>query len=106
VVFLAASACGPGCGRVPCGGRNIDRNWELQAAFAGAKVNVPALLMVRQYDATLFFEGMRDLIANLKVFVPLLKDTVVLPDCGHWTQQEKAFEVNTAIIGFLSTLAV
>ncbi len=78
----------------------------MQAAFAGAKVNVPALLMVRQYDATLFFEGMRDLIANLKVFVPLLKDTVVLPDCGHWTQQEKAFEVNTAIIGFLSTLAV
>ncbi len=81
--------------------RNIDRNWELLAPFAGAKVTVPALLMVGQYDATLFFDGMRDLVANLTTLVPLLQEVVILPGCGHWTQQEKPSEVNAAIIGFL-----
>jgi pimeloyl-ACP methyl ester carboxylesterase len=28
----------------------------------------------------------------------------MLPDCGHWTQQEKADEVNSALIDFLKSL--
>jgi pimeloyl-ACP methyl ester carboxylesterase len=30
--------------------------------------------------------------------------TVILPGCGHWTQQERAAEVNAAMIGFLRDL--
>jgi pimeloyl-ACP methyl ester carboxylesterase len=37
------------------------------------------------------------LIPNLRNFVPQLKATIMLPGCGHWTQQERAAEVNTAI---------
>ena len=28
----------------------------------------------------------------------------MLPGCGHWTQQERPGEVNTAIIDFLRSL--
>jgi pimeloyl-ACP methyl ester carboxylesterase len=28
----------------------------------------------------------------------------MLPGCGHWTQQERAAEVNTAMIDFLREL--
>jgi pimeloyl-ACP methyl ester carboxylesterase len=50
------------------------------------------------------FRGMDQLIPNLTKFVPQLRETIMLPGCGHWTQQERAREVNTAVIGFLRGL--
>ena len=84
--------------------RNIDRNWEMLAPFAGALVTVPALFMVGEYDVTLAFPGMKELVANLPRLVPRLRRTIVLPDCGHWTQQECAEEVNAAMIAFLQEI--
>jgi pimeloyl-ACP methyl ester carboxylesterase len=84
--------------------RNIDRNWELMAPFAGARVNVPALYMAGDRDLVVAFPGMDRLLANLKLFVPQLRETLMLPGCGHWTQQERPDEVNAAIIDFLRSL--
>lgn len=84
--------------------RNIDRNWELLAPWAGAKVGVPALYMAGDRDLVVKFPGMDQLIANLQQFVPKLQQTIILPDCGHWTQQEKVDEVNSALISFLKSL--
>ena len=81
--------------------RNIDRNWELLAPFAGAKVTVPALYMAGDRDVVVKFPRMDQLIANLKLFVPNLTKTIMLPGCGHWTQQERADEVNAPLIAFL-----
>jgi pimeloyl-ACP methyl ester carboxylesterase len=81
--------------------RNIDRNWELLAPFAGAKVMVPALYMAGDCDLVVKFPRMDQLISNLKAFVPELTKTIMLPGCGHWTQQERADEVNAALIAFL-----
>ena len=81
--------------------RNIDRNWELLAPFAGAKVMVPALYVSGDCDLVVKFPKMDQLIANLKTFVPNLTKTIMLPGCGHWTQQERADEVNAALIAFL-----
>ena len=81
--------------------RNIDRNWELLAPFVGAKVTVPALYMAGDRDLVVRFPGADQLIANLKRFVPNLTKTIMLPGCGHWTQQERASEVNAALIAFL-----
>jgi pimeloyl-ACP methyl ester carboxylesterase len=81
--------------------RNIDRNWELLAPFAGARVTVPALFIAGDRDLVLAFRGMDQLIANLSKFVPQLRKTLILPGCGHWTQQERPAEVNAAIIDFL-----
>ncbi|HEY7653154.1 MAG TPA: alpha/beta hydrolase [Methylomirabilota bacterium] len=84
--------------------RNIDRNWELLAPFAGARVTVPALYVAGDRDLVVTFPGMDQLIPNLSRFVPNLSRTVMLPGCGHWTQQERAAEVNAAMIEFLKGL--
>jgi pimeloyl-ACP methyl ester carboxylesterase len=81
--------------------RNIDRNWDLLAPMAGAKVTVPALYIAGDRDLVLAFRGMDQLIANLAKFVPQLRGAIMLPGCGHWTQQERAREVNDAMIEFL-----
>ena len=84
--------------------RNIDRNWELLAPFAGLRVTVPALYVAGDRDLVVAFRGMDQLIANLSKFVPQLRGTIMLPGCGHWTQQERASEVNAAMIDFLANL--
>jgi pimeloyl-ACP methyl ester carboxylesterase len=85
--------------------RNIDRNWELLAPFAGARVLVPALYIAGDRDLVVSFPGMDRLIPNLASFVPPLRATIMLPGCGHWTQQERVGEVNAAMIDFLRGLA-
>jgi pimeloyl-ACP methyl ester carboxylesterase len=84
--------------------RNIDRNWEWLAPFEGAKVTVPALYMVGDRDLIMEFPGMDRVIDNLGNNVPQLRGKVILPGCGHWTQQERASEVNAAMIDFLRQL--
>jgi pimeloyl-ACP methyl ester carboxylesterase len=82
--------------------RNIDRGWELMAAFDGAAVTVPALYVVgdRDFVAVAF----QPAIAKQSAFVPKLRPAIVLPGCGHWTQQERAPEVSAAMIDFLRSL--
>jgi len=81
--------------------RNIDRNWELLAPYAGAVVSVPALYVAGDRDLVVRFPGMDQLLPNLSRFVPQLRRTIMLPGCGHWTQQERAREVNDAMLEFL-----
>ena len=84
--------------------RNIDRNWELLASFAGSKITVPALLIAGDRDVVLAFSGMDQVIADLPKNVPKLQRILILPGCGHWTQQERPPEVNAAMIEFLQRL--
>ncbi len=84
--------------------RNIDRNWELLAPMAGAQVKVPALYVAGDRDLVVRFPGMEHLISALPNFVPQLRRTLMLPGCGHWTQQERPRQVNDALIDFLRGL--
>ncbi len=84
--------------------RNIDRNWELLAPFAGKQVTVPALYIAGDRDLVVAFRGMSLILASLSHFVPQLRRTIMLPGCGHWTQQERHQEVNAALLDFLRRL--
>jgi pimeloyl-ACP methyl ester carboxylesterase len=84
--------------------RNIDRNWELLAPFARAHVTVPALYIAGTRDLVVGFAGMEHTIANLRSVVPQLRSNLMLPDCGHWTQQERPQAVNAAMLDFLSVI--
>ena len=84
--------------------RNIDRNWELLAPWAGATISVPALYVAGERDLVLAFRGMDQLLPALSRFVPNLRKTLILPGCGHWTQQERPAEVNAALLEFLGQL--
>jgi pimeloyl-ACP methyl ester carboxylesterase len=84
--------------------RNIDLSWELLAPFVGAQVTVPALYIAGDRDLVVSFKGMDQLIPSLSKYVPQLRNTIMLPGCGHWTQQERATEVNSAMVSFLREL--
>jgi pimeloyl-ACP methyl ester carboxylesterase len=47
---------------------------------------------------------MDKLIPNLRQFVPQFLETIMLPGCGHWTEQERPDEVIAALIEFLKEL--
>ena len=68
------------------------------------RVTVPALYIAGDLDLVLTIPGMDQVIANLSKFVPQLRRTLLLPGCGHWTQQEEAHEVNQAVLDFVRRL--
>lgn len=82
--------------------RNLDRNWALQAAFAGLTVDVPALYMVGTRDTGLAMPGMRQMIEAQQMLAPNLRPPLFLDDCGHWAPQEKPALVNEALLRFLA----
>jgi pimeloyl-ACP methyl ester carboxylesterase len=84
--------------------RNIDRNWELTAPFAGAPITVPALFVAGERDLVISFPGMADVVARQAALLPKLHKAVLLPGCGHWTQQERPDAVNAEILEFLRGL--
>ncbi|MWA00108.1 alpha/beta fold hydrolase [Actinomadura sp. LD22] len=84
--------------------RNLDRNWELTAAWHRAPISPPALFIAGDRDAVLAFPNARRALDRMVDFVPNLRTTVVLPDCGHWVQQERPAEVNDALLAFLRDL--
>ncbi|WP_373376187.1 alpha/beta fold hydrolase [Cupriavidus nantongensis] len=84
--------------------RNLDRNWELQAALEGLLVDVPALYLVGERDTGLAMPGMHDIIAGMPRIVPRLSASRVVPRAGHWLQQEAPDFVNSALIEFLRDL--
>jgi pimeloyl-ACP methyl ester carboxylesterase len=82
--------------------RNIDRSWELMGAFDGTVITVPALYIAGDRD---FVVGVfQQSIAKQSTLVPMLRPIIMLPDCGHWTQQERAAEVSAAMIDFVRRL--
>lgn len=84
--------------------RNIDRNWELLRPFAGLRVTVPALYVAGERDLVLGFPGATETVAKLRTVVPRLCEAIILPGCGHSTQQERPAEVNAAMVDFLRRL--
>ncbi|MFF7937142.1 alpha/beta fold hydrolase [Streptomyces sp. NPDC007940] len=85
--------------------RNLDRNWELTAPWHGARVTPPALYMYGDRDLVPAFPGTPELIEALpRLMANLVRDPVLLPGCGHWTQQERPDEVNAALVEFLTGL--
>lgn len=84
--------------------RNIDRNWELLAPFRGKTIDVPALYVAGDRDPVVHMPGVDRAISELSRAAPRLRQTLLLPGCGHWTQQERPREVNAALLGFLESL--
>ncbi|UUN25259.1 alpha/beta fold hydrolase [Streptomyces sp. FIT100] len=84
--------------------RNLDRNWELTAAWVDAVVRPPALYVAGDRDMVPALIGIDELKAGLPAIAPDLRGTVFLPGCGHWTQQERPAEVSKALLDFLNDL--
>ncbi len=81
--------------------RNMDRDWEELSQLAGVQVQQPALFIGGEKDPVLMFAR----VEAMKALVPDLRSAEILPGCGHWTQQEKPQEVNSALLNFLADVA-
>jgi soluble epoxide hydrolase/lipid-phosphate phosphatase len=79
--------------------RNFDRNWETTPHLAGRQVLCPALMISAEGDPILRPEATE----GMERHVPNLTRRLV-PDCGHWTQQERPDEVNRLLVDFLRHL--
>jgi pimeloyl-ACP methyl ester carboxylesterase len=76
--------------------RNIDRNARDFADHLGATIEQPTLLIAADADPVLPLS----LIDGMERWVPDLT-TVVIEDCGHWTQQERPDTVNAELLMWL-----
>ncbi len=82
--------------------RSADATFAAMGAFDGVQVEQPALFVYGELEPVLAMspgalEAMPDAVPNLR-------PPVMLPGCGHWTQQERPDEVNAALLDFLSSL--
>ncbi len=79
--------------------RNMDRNWELMAPYADRLVEVPCLMITAEGDPVLS----PMLATGMEARVPDL-ETVLIRECGHWTQQEQPEETAAHMLRYLQRL--
>jgi pimeloyl-ACP methyl ester carboxylesterase len=82
--------------------RAIDRTWELTAAFAGKRIEQPALFIGAEHDVIL---GQTEAaVLATREHVTALRDPIWIAGSGHWVQQERPDEFNEALLRFLGSL--
>jgi pimeloyl-ACP methyl ester carboxylesterase len=82
--------------------RNIDRNSELLAPFAGVQVRQPALFIGAEFDS--IFGQTEEAVLATRTAVPNMRDPIWVAGSGHWIQQEEPAIVNAALLEFLGSL--
>ena len=83
--------------------RVADRNWELGAKWADANIEVPTAFIVGSQDPVL--KMIRpDAIDIMRSRTPDLRQVTIIPDAGHFVQQEQPAATNAAILSFLESV--
>jgi pimeloyl-ACP methyl ester carboxylesterase len=85
--------------------RNIDRNWELTAPWQGAQIRQPSLFIAGSQDSVITGLIGAKRVGDMERVLPNLKDKLIIEGAGHWVQQERADQVNAALIAFLNANA-
>jgi pimeloyl-ACP methyl ester carboxylesterase len=81
--------------------RNIDRNWELTAPWQDAQIHQPSLFIAGSKDSVITGLIGAKRVADMERVLPNLRRKLLIEGAGHWVQQERADEVNGALIAFL-----
>jgi pimeloyl-ACP methyl ester carboxylesterase len=77
--------------------RNMDRDWKDLPQVGVLGLKPPTLFVGGKRDPAVIFGRFDPMIAA----APNLRKIIFLPECGHWTQQERPKDVNALIIEFL-----
>jgi pimeloyl-ACP methyl ester carboxylesterase len=85
--------------------RNIDRNWELTAPWQGVQIHQPSLFIAGSNDSVITSLIGAKRVADMERILPNLKQKLIIDGAGHWIQQERADEVNGALVAFLKESA-
>lgn len=84
--------------------RNFHRNWEITEHLQDATIKMPVLFIAGSRDVVIAGADKERLTATLSRAAEDLRDVVLIPDIGHWVQQEAPAETNAAIMEFLNSL--
>lgn len=84
--------------------RNFHRNWEITGHLAGAKVAVPTLFIAGERDVVIAGADAAALTAAMGRATEDLRGVLLIPDAGHWVQQEAPERTNRAMLEFLQGL--
>ncbi len=84
--------------------RNFHRNWELTAHLQDVKIKIPTLFIAGEQDMVIAGTTQEILTAGIKKAVNDLRGVKLIPNKGHWIQQEAPSETNSAILHFLDSL--
>jgi pimeloyl-ACP methyl ester carboxylesterase len=82
--------------------RNVDRDWIDLRAWTGAPIRVPSLFIGGDKDGPTILGS--NAIARFPESLPDLRGSHILPNCGHWLQQEQPEEVNQILVDWLTSL--
>jgi pimeloyl-ACP methyl ester carboxylesterase len=82
--------------------RNVDRDWADLKVWDNRPVTVPSLFVGGDRDGPTLWGAKA--IERFPTSLPGLRGSHILAGCGHWTQQERAAEVNELLVGFLASL--
>ena len=81
--------------------RNFHRNWEITENLADARVKVPTLFIAGEKDVVIAKATTEALTHTMSRVVDDLRDVVLIPEIGHWVQQEAPERTNAVILEFL-----
>lgn len=81
--------------------RNIDRNWDLTGPWQGAQIHQPSLFIAGSKDSVITGLIGAKRVADMERVLPKLRRKLIIDGAGHWIQQERADQVNAALIAFL-----
>jgi pimeloyl-ACP methyl ester carboxylesterase len=81
--------------------RNIDRNWDLTAPWQDAQIHQPSLFIAGSKDSVITGLIGAKHVGDMERVLANLRKKLIIEGAGHWVQQERADEVNAALIAFL-----
>jgi pimeloyl-ACP methyl ester carboxylesterase len=84
--------------------RNFHRNWEITENLEGVRVTVPTLFVAGEGDVVIAGATQEALDNSMSRVADDLWGVVLIPDIGHWVQQEAPQETNAAMLEFLESL--
>jgi pimeloyl-ACP methyl ester carboxylesterase len=84
--------------------RNLDRNWALTAPWQDARIAPPSLFIAGSRDGVITGPLGEARLKELDGLLTDLRGKLIIEGAGHWIQQERAEEVNAALLGFLKGL--
>ena len=82
--------------------RNIERNWELTANTTDLTITVPTLFLAGSRDVVIGGATQEALEGLMAPLIPDLRRVTLVPEKGHWIQQEDPAATNAALLDFLS----
>jgi len=81
--------------------RNLDRNSELLAFLKNAKIEQPSIFIAGEKDGVV--QMYRDAYDGLERSMPRLLHKTLIPNAGHWVQQEQPEAVNRLLVDFCTS---